>query len=49
MTMRKTSTKKIAILAMPGVQPLDVSGPLDVFARANQGMAIDTISAIEGR
>lgn len=29
------STKTIAILAMPGVQLLDVSGPLDVFAEAN--------------
>lgn len=28
-------TKIIAILAMPGVQLLDVSGPLDVFAEAN--------------
>jgi transcriptional regulator GlxA family with amidase domain len=28
--------KTIAILAMPGVQLLDVSGPLDVFAEANQ-------------
>lgn len=27
--------KTIAILAMPGVQLLDVSGPLDVFAEAN--------------
>jgi transcriptional regulator GlxA family with amidase domain len=31
--MRKT--RVIAILAMPGVQLLDVSGPLDVFAEAN--------------
>jgi transcriptional regulator GlxA family with amidase domain len=29
------TTKTIAILAMPGVQLLDVSGPLDVFAEAN--------------
>ena len=29
------SEKTIAILAMPGVQLLDVSGPLDVFAEAN--------------
>ncbi len=29
------ATKTIAILAMPGVQLLDVSGPLDVFAEAN--------------
>ena len=35
MTMRKASTRTIAILAMPGVQLLDVSGPLDVFAEAN--------------
>ena len=28
-------TKTIAILALPGVQLLDVSGPLDVFAEAN--------------
>jgi len=28
-------TRTIAILAMPGVQLLDVSGPLDVFAEAN--------------
>jgi transcriptional regulator GlxA family with amidase domain len=28
-------TKTIAILALPGVQLLDVSGPLDVFAQAN--------------
>jgi transcriptional regulator GlxA family with amidase domain len=27
--------KRIAVLAMPGVQLLDVSGPLDVFAEAN--------------
>lgn len=27
--------KRIAILALPGVQLLDVSGPLDVFAEAN--------------
>ena len=27
--------KTIAILALPGVQLLDVSGPLDVFAQAN--------------
>lgn len=32
---RKTETRTIAILAMPGVQLLDVSGPLDVFAEAN--------------
>src|SRR5258708_8696391 len=27
--------RTIAVLAMPGVQLLDVSGPLDVFAEAN--------------
>jgi len=27
--------KTIAVVAMPGVQLLDVSGPLDVFAEAN--------------
>lgn len=32
-TPRKTRT--VAILALPGVQLLDVSGPLDVFAEAN--------------
>ncbi|MBS0596252.1 MAG: GlxA family transcriptional regulator [Proteobacteria bacterium] len=30
-----TKTRTIAILAFPGVQLLDVSGPLDVFAQAN--------------
>jgi len=29
------ATRTVAILAMPGVQLLDVSGPLDVFAEAN--------------
>ncbi len=28
-------TRTVAIFAMPGVQLLDVSGPLDVFAEAN--------------
>jgi transcriptional regulator GlxA family with amidase domain len=28
-------TKTVAILALPGVQLLDVSGPMDVFAQAN--------------
>lgn len=31
----QTMTKTVAILALPGVQLLDVSGPLDVFAEAN--------------
>jgi transcriptional regulator GlxA family with amidase domain len=30
-----TRTRTVAIYAMPGVQLLDVSGPLDVFAEAN--------------
>jgi transcriptional regulator GlxA family with amidase domain len=30
-----TKTRTIAIVALPGVQLLDVSGPLDVFAEAN--------------
>src|SRR5690606_38989528 len=30
-----SKTRTIAILAVPGVQLLDVSGPLDVFAEAN--------------
>ena len=29
------TVRTIAMLAMPGVQLLDVSGPLDVFAEAN--------------
>jgi transcriptional regulator GlxA family with amidase domain len=32
---QKPVTRTIAILALPGVQLLDVSGPLDVFAEAN--------------
>ncbi|RFB80254.1 GlxA family transcriptional regulator [Methylovirgula sp. 4M-Z18] len=31
----RTAAKTIAILALPGVQLLDVAGPLDVFAEAN--------------
>ncbi|MET3650465.1 GlxA family transcriptional regulator [Dyella japonica] len=31
-------TRTMAILALPGVQLLDVSGPLDVFAEANRRM-----------
>lgn len=34
-------TKTIAILAFPGVQLLDVSGPLDVFAQANAELGRD--------
>jgi transcriptional regulator GlxA family with amidase domain len=33
--MAKRKVKTIAILALPGVQLLDVCGPLDVFAEAN--------------
>lgn len=32
---RRKMAKSIAVLALPGVQLLDVSGPLDVFAQAN--------------
>jgi transcriptional regulator GlxA family with amidase domain len=41
MTQRKATTRTIAILAMPGVQLLDVCGPLDVFAEANVQAARD--------
>ena len=34
-------TRSVAILALPGVQLLDVSGPLDVFAEANLQAAED--------
>jgi transcriptional regulator GlxA family with amidase domain len=37
--MRKPRT--VAILALPGVQLLDVSGPLDVFAEANVQVATE--------
>jgi transcriptional regulator GlxA family with amidase domain len=30
-----SKTRAVAILALPGVQLLDVSGPMDVFAEAN--------------
>lgn len=33
-----SKTRTVAILAMPGAQLLDVSGPLDVFAEANAQM-----------
>ena len=42
-------SKAIALLAYPGVQMLDVSGPLDVFAEANRQVAGDdfyTLSVI---
>lgn len=35
MTAPTSTGRTVAILAMPGVQLLDVSGPLDVFAEAN--------------
>jgi transcriptional regulator GlxA family with amidase domain len=35
----KLRTRTVAILALPGVQLLDVSGPLDVFAAANVEVA----------
>src|ERR1700677_890331 len=50
----KTSApRKIGILALPGVQMLDVAGPLDVFAEANvqsgrNAYAPCVISTIEG-
>src|SRR5690348_4447991 len=31
----KAKTKTVVIVALPGVQLLDVAGPLDVFAEAN--------------
>jgi transcriptional regulator GlxA family with amidase domain len=31
----RAASRTVAILAVPGVQLLDVSGPLDVFAEAN--------------
>jgi transcriptional regulator GlxA family with amidase domain len=39
---QKPVTRTIAILALPGVQLLDVSGPLDVFAEANVQAARDS-------
>ena len=33
--LKPSTTKTIGILALPGVQMLDVAGPLDVFAEAN--------------
>jgi transcriptional regulator GlxA family with amidase domain len=35
MAMGTLTTRTVAILALPGVQLLDVAGPLDVFAEAN--------------
>ena len=40
--------RTIAILAMPGVQLLDVSGPLDVFAEANVRAGISAYRLIVG-
>lgn len=39
---RMTAPRTVAVLAMPGVQLLDVSGPLDVFAEANVRTTRDT-------
>jgi transcriptional regulator GlxA family with amidase domain len=38
---RSRKSRIVAILAMPGVQLLDVSGPLDVFAAANVAVAAE--------
>src|SRR3984957_18908370 len=38
---RARKTQTTAILALPGVQLLDVSGPLDVFAEANAQVGRD--------
>jgi len=46
--MVKTKIKIIAVLALPGVQLLDVCGPLDVFAEANAqvGRHVYTLTVI---
>ncbi len=46
--MGKLKTKTIAVLALPGVQLLDVCGPLDVFAEANAqiGRHVYTLTVI---
>ncbi len=46
--MGKSKVKIIAVLALPGVQLLDVCGPLDVFAEANQqaGRHVYTLTVI---
>jgi transcriptional regulator GlxA family with amidase domain len=46
--MGKPKVKIIAILALPGVQLLDVCGPLDVFAEANEqvGRHVYTLTVI---
>jgi transcriptional regulator GlxA family with amidase domain len=36
MTNPRTGTRKVAILGYPGVQSLDIVGPLEVFAMANR-------------
>lgn len=40
--------RTVAILAMPGVQLLDISGPLDVFAEANAQAGIEAYRLIVG-
>ncbi len=52
-TPKTPAPKKIGILALPGVQMLDVAGPLDVFAEANVQSGRDAyapcvISTVEG-
>lgn len=52
-SLKPSTTKTIGILALPGVQMLDVAGPLDVFAEANvqsgrNAYAPCVISTIEG-
>lgn len=46
--MGKSKVKIIAVLALPGVQLLDVCGPLDVFAEANSqvGRHVYTLTVI---
>jgi transcriptional regulator GlxA family with amidase domain len=46
-------TRNVAVLALPGVQLLDVAGPLDVFAEANiqsgaKAYALIVIGAVDG-
>jgi transcriptional regulator GlxA family with amidase domain len=47
-TRLATKTRRMGILAVPGVQMLDVAGPLDVFAEANSqvGSTIYDLSVI---
>jgi transcriptional regulator GlxA family with amidase domain len=45
MMLPMRTTRKIVILAYPGVQPLDVAGPAEVFAGASQLAALDSGAA----